>query len=100
MNDTINGRLNGLDHLRAFAITSVLLYHYGSLFPHPSWLGKPASFGWTGVDLFFVLSGYLMGTQLLRQLAKTKHLRISEFYAKRFFRIIPAYAVVVAAYLS
>jgi peptidoglycan/LPS O-acetylase OafA/YrhL len=76
----------------------VLFYHYGSLFPHPGWLRSLTGFGWSGVDLFFVLSGYLMGTQLLRQVSETRHVRICEFYVKRFFRIIPAYGVVVAAY--
>jgi peptidoglycan/LPS O-acetylase OafA/YrhL len=98
MNDTVNGRLSGLDHLRAFAITYVFFYHYQSLFPHPDWLERLADFGWTGVDLFFVLSGYLMGGQLLRQVATTQHVGITDFYIKRFFRIVPVYLVVVAAY--
>jgi peptidoglycan/LPS O-acetylase OafA/YrhL len=98
MNDAVNGRLSGLDHLRAFAITYVFFYHYQSLFPHPDWLESLGDFGWTGVDLFFVLSGYLMGSQLLRQAVTTQHVGITEFYIKRLFRIVPVYLVVVAAY--
>jgi peptidoglycan/LPS O-acetylase OafA/YrhL len=58
-------RLNGLDHLRALAISYVFIYHYAVLFKHPAWLGPLADFGWSGVDLFFVLSGFLIGGQLL-----------------------------------
>jgi peptidoglycan/LPS O-acetylase OafA/YrhL len=92
-------RLHGLDHLRAFAISYVLVYHYGGLFPHPQWVARVSDFGWTGVDLFFVLSGYLIGGQLLRTTARGQRILIGEFYLKRFFRIVPAYLVVVAIYL-
>jgi peptidoglycan/LPS O-acetylase OafA/YrhL len=55
-------KLYGLDHLRAFAIFFVFLYHYQlPFFGHPVWLERVAEFGWTGVDLFFVLSGFLIG---------------------------------------
>jgi peptidoglycan/LPS O-acetylase OafA/YrhL len=91
-------RLNGLDHLRALAIISVFLTHYGSLFPHPAWVERMGQFGWTGVDLFFVLSGYLIGGQLLREVASHNTALFGEFYLKRFFRIIPAYLVVVGLY--
>lgn len=63
MNETTTAanstKLHGLDHLRALAITLVIVYHYGHLFPHPEWTNTVSEFGWTGVDLFFVLSGYL-----------------------------------------
>jgi peptidoglycan/LPS O-acetylase OafA/YrhL len=91
-------RLNGLDNLRAFAITYVFLLHYGTLFPHPSWVASVGSFGATGVDLFFVLSGYLMGRQLLQYVARGQPVAIRDFYVKRFFRIIPAYLFVLGLY--
>jgi peptidoglycan/LPS O-acetylase OafA/YrhL len=94
------GRLNGLDHLRAFAITYVVLNHYGTLFPHPRWVEGLGSFGWTGVDLFFTLSGYLMGGQLMRRLAQGQRVRARAFYLNRFFRIIPAYWFTVAIYFT
>lgn len=56
-------RLNGLDHLRAIAIILVMIFHYG--IGIPDWLEPVRKIGWTGVDLFFVLSGYLIGYQLL-----------------------------------
>lgn len=52
------------------------------------------AFGWTGVDLFFVLSGYLISAQLFDK----QSISLKEFFLKRFFRIIPAYLVVVALY--
>jgi peptidoglycan/LPS O-acetylase OafA/YrhL len=92
-----SARLHGLDHLRTLAILLVFCYHYGRLFPHPKWLGSICKFGWTGVDLFFVLSGYLIASQLFRDIQKGR-LSLASFYAKRFFRIVPPYFFVVALY--
>lgn len=58
------------------------------------------SFGWTGVDLFFVLSGYLIGGQLFSRMARNTPLSYTEFYFKRFFRIIPAYLAIVILYFT
>lgn len=90
-------RLSGLDHLRALAIVIVLFYHY-RMFQHPEWLDKTIGFGWTGVDLFFVLSGYLISSQLFAQIKAGRRISFQEFFIKRFFRIIPAYAVVLGIY--
>ncbi|HEX4373461.1 MAG TPA: acyltransferase, partial [Puia sp.] len=94
---TRHKKFYGLDHLRALAITIVLLFHY-QIFKHPGWIAKAGKFGWTGVDLFFVLSGYLIASQLFATMAKRKQISFPEFFIKRFFRIIPAYLVVVAVY--
>ncbi len=91
-------RLHGLDHLRALAITLVFIYHYGHMFPHPEWTYAVGAFGWTGVDLFFLLSGYLISAQLFTPLAQGKKIAFKTFFLKRFFRIIPPYLVVVALY--
>lgn len=91
-------RLNGLDHLRAIAIFLVMLFHYGRGIP--SWLGPIKQIGWTGVDLFFVLSGYLIGFLLLKEYKETGKLNFKRFYLKRFFRIIPAYIAVLIVYYS
>jgi peptidoglycan/LPS O-acetylase OafA/YrhL len=90
-------RLDGLTHLRALAITLVFFYHYG-LFDHPPWVERVGAFGWTGVDLFFVLSGFLISRQLFRSIAKSGSFSLSEFYFKRLLRILPAYFVVLACY--
>jgi hypothetical protein len=64
MSHSINGRYHGLDTLRACAIGLMFLFHRGGG-NMPSSLREIARFGWMGVDLFFVLSGYLIGTQLM-----------------------------------
>jgi len=91
------GRLPGLDHLRALAISLVLLFHY-RIFPHPAWLTEFGRFGWTGVDLFFVLSGYLISAQLLAEIARRGSISLKTYFIKRTFRILPAYLAVVAVY--
>jgi peptidoglycan/LPS O-acetylase OafA/YrhL len=92
-------KLFGLDHLRAFAITFVFIYHY-QFFGHPEWESNSISgFGWTGVDLFFVLSGFLISSQLFAGVAKGQAIHLSEFFIKRFFRIIPPYLVILLLYV-
>ncbi len=89
----------GLDHLRAFAIFFVFLYHYQlPFFGHPAWLQNMAEFGWTGVDLFFVLSGFLISSQLFAELKKGTSLSLTTFFIKRIFRILPAFWVVLFIY--
>jgi peptidoglycan/LPS O-acetylase OafA/YrhL len=91
-------RLPSLDLLRAIAIVWVMLFH--------SWivggLGDPydavAGYGWMGVDLFFVLSGYLIGYQLLKPLSEGHAWRWGDFLRRRAFRILPAFLVVLAIY--
>ncbi len=92
-------KLLGLDHLRAIAIISVFLFHY-QFFGHPAWEKNIAGFGWTGVDLFFVLSGFLIAGQLFNTIAQGKAVLMSEFFIKRFFRILPPFLVVLALYFA
>ena len=92
-------KFNGLDHLRALAIILVMFYHYQlGVFGHPEWSTWFDRIAWTGVDLFFVLSGFLISSQLFTQLKEGKAISIKTFYIKRFFRIIPLYLVVVGIY--
>ena len=89
-------RQPGLDLLRAFAILVVVIYHaalFGFKLP-----GRVDRFGWIGVDLFFVLSGYLIGGQLLAPLARSRSIDLWRFFARRALRIIPAYFVILAVY--
>lgn len=94
----LSHKFHGLDHLRAFAITYVFLFHYGRFFPHPEWTNSLTKFGWSGVDLFFVLSGYLIASQLFKSIAEKNTFSLKDFFTKRFFRIIPIYIFVVAIY--
>jgi peptidoglycan/LPS O-acetylase OafA/YrhL len=76
-----------IDGLRAVAVISVVLFHAG-LFPFRS--------GFVGVDIFFVISGYLIGGIVLRDV-KERRFQFARFYARRARRILPALFVVVLA---
>jgi peptidoglycan/LPS O-acetylase OafA/YrhL len=90
-------RQPGLDLLRALAIVVVVIYHAGIMgFPMP---GRVNRWGWIGVDLFFVLSGYLIGGQLLAPLARDQSINLGRFFARRALRIMPAYFVILAIYI-
>src|SRR5436305_15235385 len=89
-------RQPGLDLLRGLAIIVVVAYHaalFGFTLP-----GRIDRFGWIGVDLFFVLSGYLIGGQLLASLRRSRPIDLWRFFARRALRIIPAYFVILAVY--
>jgi len=94
------GRIPELDGLRGIAILLVLGTHYIIV----SGQSQVASFfqgvfllGWSGVDLFFVLSGFLIGGILLDVRASPSYFRT--FYIRRFFRIIPVYYLWIVLYL-
>lgn len=89
------GREPGLDLLRAIAIIWVMLYHYEN---YGGPLAAVVGYGWMGVDLFFVLSGYLIGWQLLRPYAGGGTPRWGRFFLRRAFRILPPYLAVLALY--
>ncbi|HZZ67396.1 MAG TPA: acyltransferase [Phenylobacterium sp.] len=92
-------RAPGLDLLRAIAILWVMYYHAGvlDLLPQDDPVATP---GWMGVDLFFALSGYLIGSQLLRPISRGEHLDPARFYLRRALRTFPAYLAVVALYFT
>lgn len=93
-------RMPGLDLLRAIAIVWVMLFHsyiVGGLGERFELL---QGYGWMGVDLFFVLSGYLIGRQVLAPLARGERFSFATFYRRRAFRVLPAYLVVLALYLG
>jgi peptidoglycan/LPS O-acetylase OafA/YrhL len=81
-----------LDGLRAISILSVIWYHVPEL--RPMWRT-----GYLGVHLFFVISGFLITTLLLREKARTGRISLRDFYIRRTLRIFPAYYLTLALYL-
>jgi len=92
-------RAPGLDLLRALAILWVMFYHALVLRLVPE-TNPVATFGWMGVDLFFALSGFLIGGQLFRPYARHEPEHFGLFYLRRLFRTLPPYLVVVALYFT
>jgi peptidoglycan/LPS O-acetylase OafA/YrhL len=83
-----------MDLLRAVAIILVLLAHTVLSFGAPESLA-PLQLGGTGVDLFFVLSGWLLGGVLFREIEKTGKIDIKKFWIRRWMRTLPAYYAVL-----
>jgi peptidoglycan/LPS O-acetylase OafA/YrhL len=96
MNQGSEKHVDSLDGLRGIAILLVFLFHYLPRNPHNplSWI---ASFGWTGVDLFLVLSGFLITGILFDTRRSGNFLRV--FYARRALRIFPLYFLAVGVVL-
>lgn len=86
-----------LDLLRAVAISLVILSHHESASGF-SWYSEVRKYGWSGVELLFVLSGYLIGAQWFAAVARGSA-SWRAFYFKRALRILPCYLAVVALYL-
>lgn len=78
-----------VDGLRALAIGLVLLYHFEV---------AGAARGFLGVDIFFVISGYLVGGHILRE-TKSRRFSLIDFYCRRIARIVPALVAVATASL-
>ncbi len=76
-----------MEGLRAVAVVAVLLYHVGVPF---------AGGGYVGVDVFFVISGFLITGLLLRELEKTGTVSLARFYSRRAKRLLPLTVVVLA----
>ncbi|MBY0118882.1 acyltransferase [Paenibacillus xylanexedens] len=87
----------GLDFTRSIAILMVLICHGLSFFfMNHNVIGYVYVFGYLGVELFFVLSGFLIGSIMLKDIYhKPKWKNLYEFCAKRWFRTFPAYFVMV-----
>ena len=97
----LTGRIPELDELRGIATGMVLVYHYFQI----TWVSRPGSLSacvqaaarltWSGVDLFFVIFGFLIGGILLDARKSTNYFQV--FYARRLFRIVPIYAALLLA---
>ena len=79
-----------IDGLRAFAVLSVVAFH-----AFPSWLAG----GFIGVDIFFVISGFLITTQIVEKLDKGQF-RFTDFFGRRIRRLFPALVLVMVCSLG
>ena len=82
------GHRREIDGLRAIAVLAVVFYH----FRLPGFGG-----GFVGVDIFFVISGFLIGGILWRELCEQGTISLKMFYVRRILRIAPAYVAMAAA---
>ncbi|HNA27245.1 MAG TPA: acyltransferase [Nitrospira sp.] len=83
-------RHKSMDLLRAAAILLVILAHTVLSYGAPPSLA-PLQFGGSGVDLFFVLSGWLLGGQLFKELVRDGRVDVRRFWIRRWMRTLPAY---------
>jgi peptidoglycan/LPS O-acetylase OafA/YrhL len=81
-----------LDGLRAFSVALVLIGHVAATSGAPAWMDKAAiaSLGNIGVRFFFLISGFLITTLLLRECARHGRIDLGQFYLRRAYRILPA----------
>ena len=90
----------GLDGVRAIAVLAVVLCHYSAVFTQPLrasgnfWnvYSHIANLGWVGVDIFFVISGFLIAKMLMRK-PVTDAQQYGHFIKRRAWRLLPAYLV-------
>lgn len=92
----MRGRRIELDFVRGIAILAVMAFHFVELVKVPRYAGFIAYFcsvGWAGVDLFFVLSGFLVGGLLFSEFKRTGKVRFGRFFGRRALKIWPSYYV-------
>lgn len=78
-------KLDLIQFLRALAITLVVLFHLDVLFPK----------GYLGVDIFFVISGFVITTSIQNEVWESNSFKVSKFIAKRVLRILPALSIMI-----
>ncbi len=88
--DLLHARIAHIDGLRAIAILAVIGFHAG-------WPGFAS--GFVGVDIFFVISGFLIINQIIERL-NAGNFSISEFYARRTMRILPPFLLMLVCSLA
>lgn len=101
--DLLDNRFPALHGLRVIAIISVVAYHVTWIFAGEAgivldqdWVAQSLTV-FFGMDLFFILSGFLIGSILLRSLQKDGTQDLRRFYLRRIFRTFPPYYVVLTA---
>jgi peptidoglycan/LPS O-acetylase OafA/YrhL len=82
----LNSKIDLLDGFRGLAILLVMGYHYFAFF----------SFGWVGVDMFFILSGFLISGKLIESVGAKRY--FFSFYLKRILRVVPLYYMVLVLF--
>lgn len=85
------GHIHGLDGIRAIAIIGVLIFHF---------VPTALTGGFIGVDVFFVLSGFLITTLLLREVTRKGHIDLPQFWTRRARRLLPALITVVVVSIA
>lgn len=93
MKSELLGWRPGLEGLRGVAVLAVMLYHFGAT-------GDWFPGGSLGVDLFFVLSGFLITTLLLEERSRTGAISLFAFYQRRARRLLPALVVFLAVFTA
>lgn len=88
-----------LDLLRAIAIVLVIIHHYRHFTGAPDWFVSFGLRGYLGVDVFFVLSGWLIGGQAFRELDRSGSIHLRRFWMRRWMRTLPVYYVFLAIHL-
>lgn len=96
-------RFDNVDLLRAFAACGVLVFHVIIVgwhdFPHDgAW--SVLRFGWVGVDLFFVVSGFVIGHSAVSRWRAAPQSFAGDYWRHRLLRIVPAYFVALAAWIA
>ena len=100
----VSGRIPQLDGVRGLAIILVLIWHYFSMLVYPAesqflfHFKQLFNLTWSGVDLFFVLSGFLIAGILVDQKGATNYFQV--FYLRRTCRIMPLYFLIFFLYIG
>lgn len=85
------GEVPSLNGLRAAAVGLVLFAHFAGPYAPAPLARQMSTLGWVGVDLFFVVSGFIITTLLLRERDRAGRVSLRAFYLRRALRLLPAY---------
>ena len=86
-----NTRFESLDAMRGLASLAVVIFHIGSNEFQPYWLKFIATYGEVGVQLFFVLSGFIISFTSFKYLQPSTTMGSVQFMTKRFIRVYPPF---------